>query len=252
VTDPDVSVPAVEMNCVSAGYSRGESVISNVTLTIDQREFFALIGPNGGGKTTMVRVMLGLISPTRGSCRIFGQPVSEARQWVAYVPQFATHRRGFPLTVERMVALGLLNALPHGVDAEQTKRSVRRVLEQVNLTAYGSRPIQELSGGQFQRALIARALIRRPRLLILDEPTASVDPGGEESLMGLFERLSTEMTVVLVSHDIHYVVQSVRRVACVNHSVVVHPAQGLSSDHAHQIYGYPAVAIHHHHGGSDV
>lgn len=248
MSDPVAGVPAVELKAVSAGYARGEPVVRDVTFSIEQREFFALIGPNGGGKTTLVKVMLGLLVPTEGACLLFGRPVEEARSLVSYVPQFATHRRGFPLTVERMVALGRLNARSDLVDTESDEQSVRRVLEQVNLTDCIGRRIQELSGGQFQRALIARALIRSPRLLILDEPTASVDPSGEESLMGLFERLSEQMTVVLVSHDIHYVVRSVQRVACVNREVVVHPARALSANHAHQIYGYPTISVDHHHG----
>lgn len=248
--------PAVQILNLTAGYSRASPILKNVNLEISDREFFAIIGPNGGGKTTLIRVILGLIEPFGGQSLIYGQSIAQSRNIVGYVPQFSTCRRDFPITLQRMVELGLQNSSWQSEKKlegklENTSRfrndAVLRVLEMVGLEAYAKLHIRELSGGQLQRALIAQALVRRPRLLILDEPTASIDPGGEASLLSLFESLVSKVTLVLVSHDVHYVMQAVTRVACVNRGIDVHEASDLCHLDHHEIYGKSMKPVSHNH-----
>lgn len=238
---------AVELFDVAAGYDASLPIIQNVNFQIYDREFFAIIGPNGGGKTTLIKVILGLLDPYSGRSEVFGEPIKRARDLVSYVPQFSTCQREFPITVERMIGLGLQNQSGKSLSAADRGARVERVLEQVGLQSMQHACLRELSGGQLQRALIAQALVREPRLLILDEPTASIDPGGEAALMSLFEQLMSAMTVVLVSHDVHYVTHAVSRVACVNRNVVVHDAADLSHIDPHAIYGSPVKSISHEH-----
>jgi zinc transport system ATP-binding protein len=238
---------AVELFDVAAGYDSSVPIIQNVNFSIYDREFFAIIGPNGGGKTTLIKVILGLLDPYAGRSEVFGQSIKHARDLVSYVPQFSTCQREFPITVERMIGLGLQKQSGVSLSPQDRCSRVSQVLEQVGLESMRHACLRELSGGQLQRALIAQALVRQPRLLILDEPTASIDPGGEAALMSLFESLMSVMTVVLVSHDVHYVTHAVSRVACVNRSVVVHDAADLSHVDPHTIYGSPVKSISHGH-----
>jgi zinc transport system ATP-binding protein len=243
-----VDAPAVELIGVSARYDAPGAVVVDVNLSIQAGEFVAFIGPNGGGKTTLVRVILGLIIPYAGVARVFGGSIENNRSCVGYVPQFSTCRRDFPITVSRMVQLALLNAGVSGIVSRGDEaHRVEQALYKVGLVGLGESRIGELSGGQLQRALIAQALVREPKLLILDEPTASIDPGGEASLLELFEELNKQMTIILVSHDVHYVMRSVGRVACVNRQVIVHAASELDHMDTHAIYGVGLKPVTHDH-----
>lgn len=244
------NVPAVELRNVCASYDSPGAIIHNANLTIAQGEFFAFIGPNGGGKTTLVKVILGLVAPSSGQALVFGEPAGRHLRHISYVPQFATCRRDFPMTVKRMVGLALQNvpSAPGLGSASDDHHRICEALERVGLSGEAQQTLGQLSGGQLQRALIARALVRDPRLLILDEPTASVDPGGETSLLKLFEELSRHMTIVMVSHDVHYVLRSVGRVACINREVVVHAASDLEGVDTGSLYGNLLKPVVHNHG----
>jgi zinc transport system ATP-binding protein len=246
--DISPDVPAVAIRGLSARYESPEAIIEGANLTIAQGEFFALIGPNGGGKTTLVKIILGLLEPSAGTVQVFGGSVHSRRSLIGYVPQFATCRRDFPITVRRMVQLALQSSEPAAsTHPEPEDRTIDAALDRVGMLGQAQLRLSELSGGQLQRALIAQALVRKPRLLILDEPTASIDPGGETTLFNLFEELSRSMTILLVSHDVHYVMRAVGRVACVNRKVVVHEATDLEGMDTRALYGGMLKPVVHNH-----
>jgi zinc transport system ATP-binding protein len=216
---------AIELENVSFSYG-GPLVLEAIDLDIEEGEFLGLVGPNASGKSTLLKVILGLHRPTMGQVRVFGGNPSEARRRIGYVPQFATFRRDFPISVSDMVLLGRLGA---------TRVLVR------------SRPIGTLSGGQLQRALVARALVSDPRLLILDEPTANIDVLAEEDIFQLFRQLNERMTIIVVSHDIGFISQYVQRVACLNRTLVCHKTGDITGEVIAQLYGTPVRLIDHGH-----
>jgi zinc transport system ATP-binding protein len=217
----------VEVENVSFHYGR-QLVLEDVTLPIERGDFLAILGPNGSGKTTLLKIILGLLKPSRGSVEIMGRPLESFGDWekIGYVPQNATHFDPlFPASSREVVAMGLLASRapfrrPSRADAE----TVRGALDVVGLAEYEDRPVGRLSGGQQQRVFIARALVRRPALLFLDEPTTSVDARTEDQFYDLLARLNREegITIVLVTHDVGIVNRHVNRVACLNRRLYYH------------------------------
>ncbi len=213
-----------------AGYN-GETVLEDVNLTVYERDFVGLIGPNGGGKTTLLKVLLGLLPPLRGEVRVMGQDVREGRRYIGYVPQTVEFDRDFPIRVWDVVRMGrlgrrrLLQRYTAGDDA-----AVAETLRQVDLLDLRDRPIGELSGGQRQRAYIARALATEPRILLLDEPTASVDPQVSSGLYDLLGRLNERITILLVSHDMSAVSAHVKTVGCLNRRLFYHGEKQITPE----------------------
>jgi zinc transport system ATP-binding protein len=246
--------PVVELEDVD--YSHGAvHVLERITLTVAAGDFLGIIGPNGSGKTTLVRLMLGLATPDAGRVRLFGAAPGVFRQWerLGYVPQRLVIDPGLPATVEEVVATGLIPVLHSfrrvGPDGEQR---VAAALARVGMDTHRRGKIGALSAGQQQRVFIARALVSDPELLILDEPTASVDPEVQSSFYGLLHHLNRErgVTLILVSHDIGVVAKEVSKLACLNRRLVFHgpPAEFLSDAALSALYG-PAVSIvSHQHG----
>ena len=196
----------VRLEDVSFAYEQGVTVLDDVNLEIEQGELVAIAGPNGGGKTTLVRLIVGLETPTAGSVELFGRPVraGQGDRRVGYLPQRAEAALSAPITVGELVAVG--RAAVGGVlrppdDADAA--AVTDAIERVGLAELADRPIAMLSGGQRQRAFIAKALVAAPKLLILDEPSAGVDPGAQDALAELVRGLSSELgvTVLYVSHE---------------------------------------------------
>jgi zinc transport system ATP-binding protein len=207
---------AVEIRNVSVTLS-GVLVLEDVSLTLEQGDFLGIIGPNGGGKTTLLRVILGLIEPGAGEVHIFGEAPSRARGEVGYVPQYARFDASFPIDVLEVVLMGRLSRrtlLSRLTDEDRV--AAHAALARVQMDDLASRQIGELSGGQLQRVLIARALAVEPRILLLDEPAASVDTRIGRNVYELLEDLARETTVVLVSHDIGVISRYVKTVACLN------------------------------------
>ncbi len=193
----------------------GVTVLEGVSLTLHEREFIALIGPNGGGKTTLLRVILGLVKPYRGSVEVFGLPPKEGRRWIGYLPQYAAFDREFPITVLEVVLMGRYRG-PLKAYTEEDVDAAMKALETVGMAEYSHQRIGHLSGGELQRVLMARALVREPRLLLLDEPMSNIDPEMRESLYRLLVKLKERMSILLVSHDIAAVSTYVEKVACLN------------------------------------
>jgi len=237
-----VSAPALELEGVRVE-RRGETVLDDVSLRVEESDFLAILGPNGAGKTTLLEVILGLVRPERGRVRVLGEAPVRARGRVGYVPQHARFDPEFPIRVREVVRMGLLGG-PRAGRADARRRA-ERALETVQIRELADRPIGALSGGQLQRVLIARALVLEPRMLLLDEPTASLDERIGHTVWELLEDLSRRMTVVLVSHDIGAISRYVRSVACLNRRLFAHPTKELSSEILEATYGCPVELLAH-------
>ena len=242
-----MSTPVVEVSDVSVSL-RDQTILEDVTLLVEQGDYLALLGPNGGGKTTLLRVILGLLEPDRGRVRVFGETPQRARARVGYVPQRANFDLDFPIRVLDVVLMGRLAASGRlrrfGADDHSRARAALDRVEMGHLT---KRPIGALSGGELQRVLIARALAVEPKLLLLDEPTASLDERMGRSIWELLEELSRDAAIVLVSHDIGAISQHVRSVACLNRRLFAHPSKELTGEILEATYGCPVELLAHGH-----
>ncbi|MDT3674405.1 MAG: ABC transporter ATP-binding protein [Microcystis wesenbergii TW10] len=219
-----------------AGYEQ-EPILEDINLTIQELDFLGIIGPNGGGKTTLLKVLLGLIKPWRGEVSILGQSVEKGRELVGYVPQFVECDRSFPITVGEVVKMGRLSSkkLWQGYSKKDEVR-VDKALDSVGMLALKKRSIAELSGGQRQRVYIARALAVEPRLLILDEPTASVDPQMRASIFSLLQELNEWMTILIISHDLGTLSTYVKSIGCLNRRLYYHGEKSLTAAMLEQVY----------------
>ncbi len=224
---------------VRTGYF-SETVLRDVDLKIYPDDFIGVIGPNGGGKTTLVKVILGLQPVFSGEVRF-----PDGRPKTGYLPQVSQIDKSFPITVKELVSSGLKSKhpwFPH-LSLKQQKR-VKNMLDEAGLAALSLRPIGELSGGQLQKALLCRALIDRPELLILDEPNTYVDKQFEKELFGWLTELNKEMAILLVSHDIGTISPMVKTIACVNGTLHYHPSNQLSEE-VLKVYNCPVDLIAH-------
>ena len=219
-----------------------EPILDHVTLEVGRRDFLAIIGPNGGGKTTLLKVMLGLLPPRSGCVeRLDGR--SRA---LGYVPQFATFDRDFPLRVREVVAmgrLGLRGPLRRYTSAD--RMAVAMALARMGLAPIAELPVGQLSGGQLQRTLIARALVGEPEVLLLDEPLASVDAEFREVLVDTLRELHETLPIVVVTHDLTPFAGVVRQIACMNRRLHYHPEGRLTPEMLEEVYGCPVELITH-------
>ena len=217
----------VSVENVSFAYA-DYAVLSEVSLGIREGEFLAVLGPNGSGKTTLLKLILGLLRPDAGRILLMGKPAAESweRSFLGYVPQKATHIDPFfPASVREVVGLGLVPGRPWDIAARKREEAaIREALSLVGMEGHLRRRIGGLSGGQQQRVLIARALVHRPHLLLLDEPTAGVDPETVGHFYDMLGGLNRErgIAVALVTHDIGIVDRNVNKVACLNRTLVYH------------------------------
>ena len=223
----------------------GRVVLDRVDLEIEAGSFVSVIGPNGGGKTTLVKLLLGLIAPSRGRVEVLGRPPEVARRAVGYMPQHQHIDPQFPITVEEVVRTGGLRS---GFFGRTDRGRVDAALHAVGCEHLRRRSFGALSGGQRQLVLIARALVTEPEILLLDEPTANLDPGVEESFYALLERLRGDMTIVLVSHDVGLVSEHSEHVVCVNRKVVTHVAHEVTPEVVQEMFaGSGALIVDHGH-----
>lgn len=208
--------PAVHIENLCYAYN-GEAVLEDVCLDVAAGEFVVILGPNGGGKTTLVKCLLGLLTPTRGSVSLLGQAPPLGPGKVGYVPQKLAVHTGMPISVEHVVLLGLR----HKKQSKASRRAMaQEALERVEMADCIHAQFAELSGGQQQRALVARALVANPKLLVFDEPTANIDPRGKLCLFELLRSLAGEVTVLVVSHDLIAASAGVTQVAAVNRQLL--------------------------------
>ena len=215
---------ALELAGVEFSYPQGPPVLRDVNLGVEPGEFLAIAGPNGGGKTTLLRLALGLLHPTRGRVALFGERADRFRDRprLGYLAQRAELGVQAPATVREVVAAGRSPLNPLGRLNSADREAIDGALERVGLTALASRPLNRLSGGQQQRAFIAKALVAGPKLLALDEPTAGVDVEAQEALAQLLGRLHNELgvTILYVSHEFGAIEHVVERLVLVRESIV--------------------------------
>ncbi len=248
-----MSAPVVELRDVALT-RRGQVVLEDVSLELEANGYLAVLGPNGSGKTSLLLVILGLLEPDHGTVRVLGLAPREARGRIGYVPQHVRFDRDFPIRVLDVALMGRLGrrrlGRPFGRDDVARAQAL---LERMEVAHLARRPIGSLSGGELQRVLIARALATEPELLLLDEPTSSLDERIGSSVWELLGDLSRELGVILVSHDIGAVSRHVQRIACLNRTLFLHEPHELTPDMLERIYGGPLTLLgqHDHAEGSD-
>jgi zinc transport system ATP-binding protein len=218
--------PTVVLSNVSFSYDQ-QVVLQNVNLKIVPRDISYIVGPNGGGKSTLLKLILGMLSPDSGTISVLGDAPANSRHRIGYVPQQANLDTSFPISVEEIILSSRASRhLFSGYNADD-KKVARKCLTDVKLENFAARPFAALSGGERQRVLIARALCAQPEILLLDEPMAHIDYATSDEVHHLLHRLATEMHVILVSHQMDMVCSSARSAICVNRSVQIHPTSIL-------------------------
>ena len=221
-------------------------VLEGINLSIGPNDFLGIIGPNGGGKTTLLKVILGLIKPSRGKVSVLGQTPERGRKFIGYISQYNLFDHDFPISVLDVVLMGRYGKaglLRHY--SEEDKRIANKALETVEMLDYKDRQVGRLSGGEQQRVFIARALATEPKLLLLDEPTASIDPTMQAEFYELLESLKQSMAIVLVSHDISAVSIYVDDIACLNRQLFYHGSKEISAEELEKTYHCPIQLIAH-------
>ncbi|MEA1889165.1 MAG: ATP-binding cassette domain-containing protein, partial [Pseudomonadota bacterium] len=232
----------VSVHDVSFSYGY-ESVLKNISLDIYATDYLAIIGPNGGGKTTLLKIILGLLKPDAGQV-IWSANAS--RHQIGYVPQFATFEREFPLSVRDVVLMGRMSGRLwwQGV-SEKDQDLTTDILRKLGLDGVSDKPVGQLSGGQLQRVMIARALVCNPDILFLDEPISSIDTGSRFKLSGMLTELNKNIPIVVITHDITSFASNVLHIACVNRTLFYHGDAELASGCLDEAYGCPVELVAH-------
>lgn len=238
--------PALAFDGVSFSYGGCDLVLSDATFSVPEGEFLVVIGPNGGGKTTLLKLALGLLEPMSGSVALFGLSPREGGRLVGYVPQEAGRNRDFPITALEVALQGCLGSRADRrgwrYDASDRDRA-RSALALMGMESFARHPMGGLSQGQRQRVLIARGLASEPRMLLLDEPLASIDQESRELLLSKLASLAGKKTVVMVSHDLSAISGHATAVACVDGSVHYHDSGEITADLLEEAYGQCPVEL---------
>jgi zinc transport system ATP-binding protein len=222
------------------------AILEDVNLSIDQDDFLGIIGPNGGGKTTLLKVILGLVKPGRGEVTVLGSTPEQNRKFIGYVAQTSLFDHDFPISVLEVVLMGRYGKV--GLIkrfSNEDKKLALKALETVEMLDYKDRQIGRLSGGEQQRVFIARALVAEPKMLLLDEPTTGVDMPMQTEFYELLAKLKHEMAIVLVSHDISAVSIYVDKIACLNHQLYYHGSKEVGPEVLEATYKCPVQMIAH-------
>jgi len=240
--------PAVEIHDLAFSYG-GARVLEDVNLDIEAGEFFGLIGPNAAGKSTLLKLMLGLLDPDSGSINVFGERPAVSRRKLGYVSQFPTFQRDFPIAVADVVISGRIGlTASFGGYANADRSKAAEVMAALEIEDIAGQQVAALSGGQTQRMLIARALVCDPEILIMDEPTSNIDIRAEQDIFSLLRIYNSRMTIIVVSHDIGFISSYVGRVGCLNRTLVCHKTAELSGRDINELYGMGVRMIDHRHG----
>ena len=237
----------IEISGLNFGYEPGTLNLENVSFSVPKGCSGCIVGPNGGGKSTLLKLLLGLLVPTSGTLRIFGEKPENVRQKIGYMPQYHKLDAAFPVSVLEVALMGRMRSGFWGRYSKKDRIAALEALDEMGIADLEKRSFSALSGGQRQRVLIARALAGEPELLLLDEPTANIDPGAEEQFHGALECLRKRMTVLTVSHDLGFVSRGIDMVICVNHFVSIHQAAAFTAAEANAVYHHEVDMIKHTH-----
>lgn len=238
----------VNVKNLNFSYHKGVKVLQDVNFTIERGEFIGMIGPNGGGKTTLLKIMLGLLKVDSGEIEILGKSPNSTPGLIGYVPQYANIDLDYPINVMEVVLMGRLVYKKIGSRYnKEDKILTEEVLKKMNIWELRNKPIGELSGGERQRVLIARAIVHKPKLLLLDEPTNSIDVKGGMDLHDLLRGLDKDMTIVMVSHNFSVISGSIDRVFCINNRLSCNDLVNLSKEEKNK-----AIHLIHHGDGCPI
>jgi len=238
----DTKTPLVSVRDVSFSYGY-ESVLKDVSLDIYATDYLAIIGPNGGGKTTLLKLILGLLKPDAGQIT---WPGLSALHQIGYVPQFASFEREFPLSVRDVVLMGRMSGhLWWQRVSDRDQDFTTDILRKLGLDTLSDKPVGQLSGGQLQRVMIARALVCNPDILFLDEPIASIDTGSRFKLSNILMELNKNIPIVVVTHDITSFASNALHIACVNRTLFYHGDAEFASGCLDEAYGCPVELVAH-------
>jgi len=238
-----MTLKAVEINHLSIKFNE-QLILNDINFSIEEKDFMAIIGPNGGGKTTLLKVILGILTPDEGKVKVFGKDPKKSKDLMGYLPQRLDFDHDFPINVFETVLMGRYHGLLKKY-SNQDHKAVTQALKDVEMDELKDRQISKLSGGQMQRVFIARAIVRDPKLLIMDEPMASIDPEMQHSFYELMSRLKNKMAIVLVSHDVGAVSTHVDKIACLNQKLYYHGPVEDSADGLEEVYHCPIELISH-------
>jgi zinc transport system ATP-binding protein len=245
---------AVEIKDLNV-YFGNKKILDNINLSLEEKGIYSIVGPNGGGKTTLIKTILNLISKESGGIKIFGQPHEKyiKENYVGYLPQNAQSFKKFPIKIIDIVLMGLIKEKKIlGFSKNQIDRALQ-ALKVVNIENLYNKLIYQVSGGQRQRAMIARAIVGEPKLLILDEPTTGLDVANQRNFFEILRKLKEEMgmTIIMVTHDIGFVNSYTDRAICINRSIKAnnHNLECLSEPFSTKFYGYSIKMIKHNHNG---
>jgi zinc transport system ATP-binding protein len=237
--------PIIDVSRVWFSFN-GQPVLQDVDLRVPPGDYLVVIGPNGGGKTTLLKLMLGLLEPTRGTVRVFGQPPRKAAHRIGYVPQDVHINKTFPVSVLDVVLMGRLRSgQGRWRHSRQDRLAAQAALEQLGVWVYRDRRIGELSGGQLQRVFIARALVSAPEVLFLDESAASIDAQSRGEFYEALTELNRTVTIVAVSHDMMILSSHVKSVACVNRDLHHHDSGEITQEMLDATYRCPVDLVAH-------
>lgn len=235
--------PIIQLNNIHFSYSQ-EEVIKDTSLTIHKGDYVGIIGPNGGGKSTLLKIMLGILKPNNGQVKLFSTNITQFKNWekIGYVPQRTYIDMNFPVTVEEVVMMGRFGKLGlFHFPKKEDKEKILWALKQVDMLAFKDRQISDLSGGQQQRVFIARALASEPEIIFLDEPTVGVDVKTQKQFYELLRKLNKELslTLILVSHELDVVAHEATVLGYINRTLEYfgEPEEFLKGKYFHELIG---------------
>jgi len=235
--------PVIYVNNVSFSYNDNR-VLEHITFSVNQNDFVGIIGPNGSGKTTLIKLILGMLKPVEGDIRVLGRVPQEAVRFIGYVSQNTNINKEFPITVNDITLMGRLGntrKIWRYLDSDEALS--REALKQVEMWNFRNERIGNLSMGQRQRVFIARALTTDPKILILDEPTASIDPPGQTKIFDILKVLNKQLTLLIVSHNLSTLLNYVNKVACVNRQLIFHDAPHVTTEMLRETFGFSLEQI---------